>query len=163
MAEEKIGMGCYLTFDDASQGSLFIHWSETPIPGAWAFFSPGKEIPKFKFKQNGGRNELARQCGGVFKKNLHAAWCSYAKMCRECNGKLLLVNTDVGMFVNDNQGKVVRVQPGVWTGLSDQRAVSCASSTYAGYGSGVDGVGALNMTRETFMMNVGEEGFYIAF
>ena len=40
--------GCYLTFDAASQGTLFVHWSETPIEGAIAFFAPRKNVPGFK-------------------------------------------------------------------------------------------------------------------
>jgi hypothetical protein len=36
--------GCYLTFGVESHGTLFVHWSETPIEGAIAFFAPRKNV-----------------------------------------------------------------------------------------------------------------------
>ena len=86
--------GCYLTFSDASQGTLFLHWcvtvqiyfcraaahlsrvvgrrlvvynahrSEAPVAGALAFFEPRKTVPAFKYKSNGGRSELIREMSG---------------------------------------------------------------------------------------------------
>ena len=56
--------GCYLTFSEASQGTLFLHWSETPVAGALAFFEPRKTVPAFKYKSNGGRSELIREMSG---------------------------------------------------------------------------------------------------
>ena len=56
--------GCYLTFSEASQGTLFLHWSETPVAGALAFFEPRKNVPAFKYKSNGGRSELIREMSG---------------------------------------------------------------------------------------------------
>lgn len=60
----ELGSGCYLTFSPASQGTLFINWSETPVDGALAFFRPNKTVPKFKFTTNGGRSELIRTIQG---------------------------------------------------------------------------------------------------
>ena len=51
--------GCYLTFGTESQGTLFVHWSETEVEGAIAFFAPRKKVPGFKFKQNGGRSQVS--------------------------------------------------------------------------------------------------------
>ena len=56
--------GCYLMFSEASQGTLFLHWSETPVAGALAFFEPRKNVPAFKYKSNGGRSELIREMSG---------------------------------------------------------------------------------------------------
>lgn len=36
---------CYLTWTESSQGSLFTHWSETPVEGAVAKFQPRKPVP----------------------------------------------------------------------------------------------------------------------
>ena len=90
----RMAKGCYLTFSDASQGTLFLHWcvtvqiyfcraaahlsrvvgrrlvvynahrSEAPVAGALAFFEPRKTVPAFKYKSNGGRSELIREMSG---------------------------------------------------------------------------------------------------
>lgn len=60
----ELGSGCYLTFSTASQGTLFINWSEKPIEGALAYIKPNKPVPKFKFTTNGGRSELMRNIQG---------------------------------------------------------------------------------------------------
>jgi len=160
MAEEKLGRGGYLTFESSSNGAMFLVWSETPVEGAWAFFSPGKTVPKFKFKSNGGRSEIQRQCGGVNKANLASGWCQYIKVARQFEGKLVILNTDIGVWLNLNtSNKVKRVKPNEWTSLSQARAVSVAGSNYAGYGDG----NTLTMTKETFTQAVGSEGFYIGF
>ena len=49
--------GCYLVFDIASEGSLFLHWSDTPVPMAVAYMQPRIAVPAFKYKANGGRSE----------------------------------------------------------------------------------------------------------
>ena len=127
------------------------------MEGAWAFFSPGKTVPKFKFKQNGGRTELARNCGGVQKKNLHNAWCSYVKLSREMEGKLIIMHADVGVFLNMNDGKVVRCAVGTWYTPTDIRAVGAADAAYMGYGDGSSD--SLTMTKETFSQNQATEGY----
>lgn len=53
-----------MTFSPASQGTLFINWSETPVDGALAYFKPNKTVPKFKFTTNGGKSELIRNIQG---------------------------------------------------------------------------------------------------
>ena len=49
------GVQCYLTFVDASHGSLFFHWSDEPVEGALASYLPSAPVPKFKLTSNGGR------------------------------------------------------------------------------------------------------------
>lgn len=61
---ESVGRRCYLTFGAESHGTLFVHWSAEPVEGALAFFAPRKNVPGFKFKQNGGRSELIREMSG---------------------------------------------------------------------------------------------------
>ena len=77
--------GCYLTFSEASQGTLFLHWSETPVAGALAFFEPRKNVPAFKYKSNGGRSELIREMsGGTGEriKRFYTGICQYVKLAK---------------------------------------------------------------------------------
>lgn len=90
--------GCYLTFDAASQGTLFVHWSETPIEGAIAFFAPRKNVPGFKFKQNGGRSELIREMsGGTGEriKRYYSGWCQYVKLAKSFQAAFVMYAFDV--------------------------------------------------------------------
>ena len=45
--DSEQAMAGYLTFNEASGGTLVLHWSEEPIDGALAMFRPGKTVPKF--------------------------------------------------------------------------------------------------------------------
>ena len=51
---------CYLVFLTSNAGCLLMHWSDTPIDGALASFVPAKPVPRFKYTQNAGRTEVAR-------------------------------------------------------------------------------------------------------
>jgi hypothetical protein len=53
---------CYLVYTEASEGTLYVHWSMQPVHNAIGQFVPGDEIAvsKFKFSHNGGRQELIR-------------------------------------------------------------------------------------------------------
>jgi hypothetical protein len=53
---------CYLVYTEASEGTLYVHWSMQPVHNAIGQFVPGDEVAvsKFKFSHNGGRQELIR-------------------------------------------------------------------------------------------------------
>mmetsp|Transcript_13791 Transcript_13791/g.55186 ORF Transcript_13791/g.55186 Transcript_13791/m.55186 type:complete len:165 (+) Transcript_13791:79-573(+) len=90
--------GAYLTFDPASQGTLFVHWSETAVDGALAFFEPRKSVPAFKFKQNAGRSELIREMsGGTGEriKRYYSGWCQFVKLAKSFDGCLTMHSYDV--------------------------------------------------------------------
>ena len=59
-AVPETGRGCYLMAEETSGGTLNIQWSETAVEGAIAFCNPTKNVPKFKFTQNGGKREVSR-------------------------------------------------------------------------------------------------------
>eukprot|EP01071_Lankesteria_metandrocarpae_P001688 Lankesteria_metandrocarpae@DN1776_c0_g1_i1.p1 len=49
--------GAYLTFNPASNGSLFIQWSKETVADALMFASPTKTVPVYKYK---GKTEIVR-------------------------------------------------------------------------------------------------------
>ena len=65
------GRGCYLVRTEENSGTLYACWSETVVEGAIAYTSPRKAVPKFKFNQRGGKNELKRGLGGPLIKNYY--------------------------------------------------------------------------------------------
>lgn len=77
--EQKGSLGCYLTADDASNGSLYLNWKNGEVDNNLAFFLPTKSVPKFKLKKNGGKEELTRGTA-VKKKNLYQGWCNFVKL-----------------------------------------------------------------------------------
>ncbi|KAJ8600159.1 hypothetical protein CTAYLR_001918 [Chrysophaeum taylorii] len=98
MSDPTNPRGCYLTFDAASQGTLFTHWSETKIEGALAFFAPRKTVPAFKFKQAGGRAELIREMsGGTGEriKRYYSGFCQFVKIAKSFNAVVVLYAYDV--------------------------------------------------------------------
>jgi len=85
--------GCYLTNEPFNQGTLFCTWSATPVEGAIAYFKPIKNVPAFKYRQNGGRSELQRGVNGnVHFKKYCLGWCGFFKMAREFEGEILVIN-----------------------------------------------------------------------
>eukprot|EP00808_Paulinella_micropora_P019087 g15506.t1 len=104
--------GCYLTFDSASQGTLFTTWSKTKVEGAVAFIAPGKAVPGFKYKQKGGRAELMRPCGGVHVKNLYQGYGMFAKLCRDVDGTLFILDDSVQVYLSLVGGTVKLVETG---------------------------------------------------
>jgi hypothetical protein len=152
-----LGMGCYLTFSEASQGTLFINWKKEPLEGALAYFKPGKSIPGFKFKQNGGKSELKRQCGGLFKKNLHNGWCSFLKMCKETKGTFVLLDdTMVGLWFLKKDKAVMRLGKNQPRDLEDIASISASAPNHPDYGKAT---GALKLDGPMFIQSCGPDGF----
>ncbi|KAJ1449548.1 hypothetical protein M885DRAFT_535211 [Pelagophyceae sp. CCMP2097] len=87
--------GCYLTFDHASQGTLFVHWSETAVAGALAFFAPRKAVPAFKFKAAGGRAELIREMSGGTGDRIrryYSGWCQFIKLAKTFQADVVVLD-----------------------------------------------------------------------
>eukprot|EP00920_Eleutheroschizon_duboscqi_P032433 GHVT01078327.1.p1 GENE.GHVT01078327.1~~GHVT01078327.1.p1 ORF type:complete len:162 (+),score=6.26 GHVT01078327.1:2039-2524(+) len=87
-----LGEGAYLTFDPASQGTMFLQWSKEHVNGALAFIRPGKPVPTFKFKQNGGKSELIRNMQQDHTKYYHG-WCSFVKVGKQYDGTYFLLSS----------------------------------------------------------------------
>jgi len=105
-------MGCYLTFDIANEGSLFLNWSEKYVEGSLAFFAPRKQIPKFKFKQNGGKSEFLRGLrGGVGIKKYFEGWTQFIKLAKDFNSNVtLFCCDDVALYYTNKDSKVMQIK-----------------------------------------------------
>jgi len=120
------GGGCYLTYVEASNGSLFLTWSKDPIKGALSFFAPGKPVPGHKFTSNGGREELTRGTDST-PKNGFQGWCNYLKLAREFNGAVTVNTKDVTVCVHDDNNKINKIAPGVSFTLHDYQMPAVAA------------------------------------
>jgi len=104
-----------------------MHWSETSVEGALAFFSARKAVPKFKFTNNAGRSDLVRDCGGVNKKKFYDGVAQFVKAAKQWEGVLTLLSNlpqrPVAVFLNDRSINVVPVEMGVPISLEEMQAV----------------------------------------
>jgi len=105
------GGGCYLSYIEASNGSLILTWSKDPVKGALSFFQPGKPVADHKYKSNGGREELTRGTDST-PKNGFQGWCNYLKLAREFNGTVTVNTKDVQVCIHDDNNKIKRINPG---------------------------------------------------
>merc|ERR1711935_439989 len=121
--------GCYLTFDVTSRGTLFMHWSHTAVPGALAFFSPRKNVPAFKFRDLGGRQEIIRDFQGPNIKTYYQGICMFMKQAREFDGNVVFYKyvTDAGgpyqvYLCEKGNDKVSELKEGVEVNLKNYAA-----------------------------------------
>jgi gelsolin len=105
------GGGCYLSYIEASNGSLILTWSKEPVKGALSFFQPGKPVADHKYKSNSGREELTRGTDST-PKNGFQGWCNYLKLAREFAGTITVNTKDVQVCVHDDSNKILRIAPG---------------------------------------------------
>lgn len=119
--------GGYLCYSPDSFGTLSLHWSETKVENALAFFAAGKPIPPFKFKTNQGRFQL--QKGTDDKTKFFEGWGAFLKegLCRFNATKIEMYGKansreDVQLVLLDKSMlKVIRVMPGeTWEGSCDE-------------------------------------------
>ena len=93
-------MTCYLTFTEASQGSLFFHWSEEPVEGALAKHTPTKPPPAFKMKDTGGRQEIIRGMVGPGVSKFYEGYCQYLKAAATGGGPFVIIGAAEGLEVS---------------------------------------------------------------
>jgi hypothetical protein len=105
------GGGCFLTYAEASNGSLFLNWSKTPVQGALAAFQAGKPVADHKYKSNSGREELTRGTDST-PKNGYQGWCNFLKLAREYNGTVTVFTKDVRVCVHDDSNTLKMIKPG---------------------------------------------------
>ena len=153
---------CYLVWSESSQGSLFTHWSETPVEGAVAKFKPRKAVPTFKISANGGRAELSRDC----KKNparFYSTICGFIKQARTFLGPFTFLaqgrasHVDLpfraAIYLSSEALAIVKVQPGDEVeSLADVLAVGVVPENATAF----DGV--LTMQTELFQHHAAKLG-----
>ncbi|KAL8430543.1 hypothetical protein Efla_000488 [Eimeria flavescens] len=128
-APAAVTRGGYLTFDGASNGTLFIVWSVSPVEGALAFFEPKKTVPDFKFKDNGGKSEIIRNLMED-KSKYYNGWCQFFKTAAECHGVCRLLpgaeSAPLKVEVAFLDGsRVLRLHPGSELSARNMTAVGC--------------------------------------
>ncbi|SBS80150.1 conserved Plasmodium protein, unknown function [Plasmodium ovale] len=87
MSDDK---GAYLTFDNASNGSLFIVWKKEKVENALLFIKPTRSVPEFKFTSNSGKSELIRNLQSD-KKLFYSGLCQFIKEAKDIKGELTLL------------------------------------------------------------------------
>jgi len=135
-----VRMSCYLTFDLASNGTLFTHWSQTPVPDALASFTPSKPIPKFKFTQNAGRTELIRTINGPNLPRYYQGWVQFVKMARENDAEFMVLKGEqftqapVALYIVTKNTDVSRIAENTPATLGDVASVSAVHPSNMSYG-----------------------------
>ena len=158
--------GCYLTFSDASQGTLFLHWSEAPVAGALAFFEPRKSVPAFKFKTNGGRSELLREMSGGTGERIrrfYTGLCQFVKLAKSFDSTLVfyehgtLPNVEIALIDGaKTEYNVIRVKNNAPVeSLASVTAVGVAPGAYPCFD-------ASTFSREYFISTATREGSALA-
>ena len=123
-AEPEHVPGGYLVFNPVSDGSLIMHFSETPVEGAIVAFRPKKTIPLFKFRQNGGRVEIIRK----LQSNKQAYYEGVSQFIKtaasEFDSDVLLVGDQTLVYWLEGTA-IHQLVRGTWT---DTRAWTCTCS-----------------------------------
>eukprot|EP00922_Rhytidocystis_sp_ex-Travisia-forbesii_P019455 GHVS01028800.1.p1 GENE.GHVS01028800.1~~GHVS01028800.1.p1 ORF type:complete len:160 (+),score=24.63 GHVS01028800.1:182-661(+) len=148
------GEGAYMKFDPASQGTLLLLWSKTPVEDALASMNPSKKVPPFKYTTNGGKSEIVRNIQTDHKK-YYSGWCSFIKLCKQFDGELLILDTpgpkDVKVILNKNDNTVVMVEINKKVNLSNVGAVACVPKDAQEFN-------CQTMTQQLFLEKASEKG-----
>jgi len=85
--------GCYLIYDNASGGTLVLHYSHSQVPeNAVGFWVPGKDrkIQEFKYDTDSGYVELIRGIvgGEKNKRKYYSGWCQFIQLAKSFGGKV---------------------------------------------------------------------------
>lgn len=95
---EALEDGCYLIYDNASGGTLVLHYSHEAIPeNAVGFWSPGKAqmIQTWKYDMAGGYSELLRGIVGGTQNNKRyfQGWCQFVQLAKSMKGQVKKVDS----------------------------------------------------------------------
>lgn len=126
--ERGHGEGCYLMYDPTSGGVIFAQWTQfgRTEEEAIAYFSPNARVPKFKYKQNRGRQDILRGIG-VDKKKFFEGITQFFKMARDMNGTIIVFPDEESLadvWYLDYKQQVHRVQAGERFDTNDMDVVA---------------------------------------
>tara|TARA_B100000780_G_scaffold74643_1_gene50194 strand:- start:35 stop:505 length:471 start_codon:yes stop_codon:yes gene_type:complete len=149
-------MTCYLTFTEASQGSLFFHWSDEPVEGALAQHTPTKPPPAFKMKDTGGRQEIIRGMVGPGSNKFYEGYCQYLKAAAAGGGPFVITAEgplEVSVYILDSGDNIVRCARGQEYSLAGAKAVAvtAAASDHLN--------GPKTMVQQTFLESGRKAGY----
>ncbi|XP_022589359.2 uncharacterized protein LOC34620672 [Cyclospora cayetanensis] len=153
--KEPVTKGAYLTFDGASNGTLFIVWSATPVEGAMAFFEPKKAVAEFKYKDKGGKSEIVRNLMQD-KAKYYDGWCQFFKAAAEQHGVCRLLpgaeEAPLKVEVAFLDGtKVLRLENGKELPAKNMAAIGCVPR-------GDPGFQAQTLAKDVFLRNARRGG-----
>jgi Immune Mapped Protein 2 (IMP2) N-terminal domain/Immune Mapped Protein 2 (IMP2) C-terminal domain len=91
--------GCYLLYDNASGGTLVLHYSHRSVPeNAVGFWKPGgdRTIQSWKYDRAGGYSELLRGIvgGTQNKRRYYGGWCQFVQMAKSMRGEIKIIDRD---------------------------------------------------------------------
>eukprot|EP00471_Norrisiella_sphaerica_P002562 CAMPEP_0184484494 /NCGR_PEP_ID=MMETSP0113_2-20130426/6208_1 /TAXON_ID=91329 /ORGANISM="Norrisiella sphaerica, Strain BC52" /LENGTH=168 /DNA_ID=CAMNT_0026865507 /DNA_START=27 /DNA_END=533 /DNA_ORIENTATION=- len=138
---EKLEAGCYLTFSEASWGSLFEQWALKHgefKEEVFAYFKPGSKVPGFKYKNKGGKSEIQREIQAGKGNKYYIGWTMYMKTAKAFAGTLTIFREkDVEVYYVDNSGNVNKFEPKVEYDLAKLQihsvaAIPAKAGTYDG-------------------------------
>lgn len=88
---EECGDGAFITWEAASQGTLYLVWSKTVVDGSMAHIKTGVPIPAHKYKTNGGKVEI---CKNIQNSPVlyYEGWCSFIKSGKQFKSTFTLEN-----------------------------------------------------------------------
>mmetsp|Transcript_17091 Transcript_17091/g.20578 ORF Transcript_17091/g.20578 Transcript_17091/m.20578 type:complete len:254 (-) Transcript_17091:234-995(-) len=156
----KFCCGCFLSFETTSEGTLFINWSENEIDveGTYAYFTTTQKVPKFKFKQNGGKSELIRGFLGQSKGKYYQGWVQFVKLAREFKA-ILTMNFDdnIELYFLNGSNQVHPIPKGEAVEASDFIAVSAIPKDSNAY------QGVATMTNDFFTGTGNKVGASLSF
>lgn len=93
--------GCYLIYDNASGGTLLLHYSHKAVPeNAVGFWAPGSnmQIQSWKYETAGGYSELLRGIvgGTQNKRRYYNGWCQFIQLAKSMKGKVKKIEGSSG-------------------------------------------------------------------
>ena len=141
------GRGCYLVRTEENSGTLYACWSETVVEGAIAYTSPRKAVPKFKFNQRGGKNELKRGLGGPLIKNYYQGWAEFVKNYVKAFDGSLILYPPLAAAEASSPGAL---DVGLFLLQADQRVKKIAANELVETVDGVQAVAATNFNASVF-------------
>jgi len=159
-------VGCYLTWEPAGEGSMILTWSEMHVANAMAFFRPhsSKPVPKFKFKQNGGRTELIRNLrGGTGSKGMqryYEGWTQFFKLAREFKSDLVVwdsKDSPISVFFLDSTNTIFEFPKNKFCNSSSLQAIAVVSASNTKF------TGVNKMSKDYFTGTGNREGAALLF
>ena len=158
----EITGGCFLTVTENSQGTMFTQWSREPVPGALAYFAPGKPVPDFTYRGGGGDPSSSAACAARSSSaTTRAGRSSSSSRATGTRGSCCSVARDIARHLNEDVnvttlrspfdgGLPPRASTSACVVLPGGRTLISNAYVYRRHSSHVDGVAATHPDADTF-------------